>query len=272
MAPAAARREATNGSPPNHRQEARSQPAPAAKSTHRESHPAPLAAVQGPEQGSPDWRSASTHHQHARPTTALHAAAEAPAPPARHRASPAPAGPPDLAEPRPGRHRNHEHEPPRAAHRAATKPSLPRRKGPPPRLHAPHQREAPSSSAAAPRQQPPSGMKMSPAATGADFITLQNYNPPPPPRSTAAAPSRRHLPSPRALSSPQRRPPAAPPFSHRRTASPQSRRTASPQSRRHLPHAIAAMSCNASTYSNHLINVHARVPVVLDASNSTYFT
>nr|XP_020177031.1 translation initiation factor IF-2-like [Aegilops tauschii subsp. strangulata] len=70
MAPAAARCEATNGSPPNHRQGARSQPAPAAKSTHRESHPAPLAVIQGPEQGSPDWRSASTHHQLARPPRA----------------------------------------------------------------------------------------------------------------------------------------------------------------------------------------------------------
>nr|XP_020160814.1 verprolin-like [Aegilops tauschii subsp. strangulata] len=170
MAPAAARREATNGSPPNHRPKARSQPTPAAKSTHRKSHPAPLATVQGPEQGSPDWRTASAHHQHACPPRARpprctqqrkHART-----PARRRAPPAPAEPPDLAEPRPGRHRSHEREPPRAAHRAATKPSLPRRQGPPPRLRAPHQREAPPS-AAAPRQQPPSGMKKSPAATGA---------------------------------------------------------------------------------------------------------
>nr|XP_020178817.2 mucin-1-like [Aegilops tauschii subsp. strangulata] len=70
MAPAAARREATNGSPPNHRPKARSQPAPAAKSTHRKSHPAPLAAVQGPEQGSHDWRTARAHHQHACPPRA----------------------------------------------------------------------------------------------------------------------------------------------------------------------------------------------------------
>ena len=46
-------------------------------------------------------------------------------------------------------------------------------------------------------------------------------------------------------------------------------------------HLFAAMSSNASTYSTLFtvdpaeirdINVHARVPVVLDASNSTYFT
>nr|XP_040245556.1 serine/arginine repetitive matrix protein 1-like [Aegilops tauschii subsp. strangulata] len=137
MAPAAARCEATNGSPPNHRPEVRSQPAPAAKSTHRKSHPASLAAVQGPEQGSPDWRTASAHHQHAcppraRPPCCTQQRKHAP-PPARRRAQPAPAVPPDLAEPRPGRHCSHKREPPRVAHRAATKPSLPRRQGPPPR-------------------------------------------------------------------------------------------------------------------------------------------
>nr|XP_020199693.1 serine/arginine repetitive matrix protein 1-like [Aegilops tauschii subsp. strangulata] len=147
MAPAAARREATNGSPPNHRQGARSQPAPAAKSTHRESHPAPLAAVQGPEQGSPDWRSASTHHQRARPPRAQppHCTQQQklPRPPVRRRASPAPARLPDLAVPRPGRHRSHEREPPRAAHRAATKPSLPRHRASAPRTSVKHRRPQP---------------------------------------------------------------------------------------------------------------------------------
>nr|XP_040256431.1 serine/arginine repetitive matrix protein 1-like [Aegilops tauschii subsp. strangulata] len=96
MAPAAARREATNGSPPNHRPKARSQHAPAAKSTHRKSHPAPLTAVQGPEQGSPDWRTASAHHQHAclpraRPPRCTQQRKHA-RPPARRR--PPPASPP----------------------------------------------------------------------------------------------------------------------------------------------------------------------------------
>nr|XP_020199071.1 formin-like protein 18 [Aegilops tauschii subsp. strangulata] len=116
-----------------------------------ESHPAPLAIVQGPEQGRLDWSSANTQHQHARPSRARPPRCtqqqKLTRPPARRRAPPAPAGPPDLADLRPRRHRSHEREPPRAAHRAATKPSLPRRQGPPPRLRSPHQRDAPPSRA-----------------------------------------------------------------------------------------------------------------------------
>ena len=91
------------------------------------------------------------------PSTAPHASADVPTLPAL----PPPAGPPDLAEPRPSCHHIRERDPPREAHRAATRPSLPRCHASAP-LTSTKLRRTPSTYANYLRV----GWRWSPAATG----------------------------------------------------------------------------------------------------------
>ncbi|KAI4986917.1 hypothetical protein ZWY2020_019547 [Hordeum vulgare] len=84
----------------------------------------------GQNRGGPiEARSARTTNTRALPSSTI-CAPQRPIPRAVARAC---VGPPDLAEPRSGLHRSHEREAPSEAHRATTKPSLPRRQTLPPR-------------------------------------------------------------------------------------------------------------------------------------------